>query len=218
MNTPSSHFPPLRDKLARDRRIVNGARLQSLIGSGTVGRVYKAVEEVDDGNNRYVAIKIVDFHFPGNDAVLIREAQILQNLNHENIVKLYKFYKNDNSLIMHMEFVDGCTMSDLMHTTDVIEEEDRKRFLSQLSSAIRYLHSKRIVHGDLHLENIMCDRDGNIKVIDFGDATRNESTDPRTMQNDRQNLNTIETILKVFCELRQLCRRERNLNGNNANE
>jgi len=55
-----------------------------------------------------------------------------------------------------------------MVNCEFLSDNDRKKFLGQLISAIKYLHSNKLIHRDIKMENIVLDNDNNIKLIDFG--------------------------------------------------
>lgn len=181
------------NNFSRDSKIVSGVLLEKQIGHGLTARVYKGTEF--DGN-RSVAVKIVDFRRSKYENIALREAQLHDNLDHKNIVKIYKFYTRDNCLILHMELVDGRNMEDLITRKRVFEKQEIGRIIRQLGSVVHYLHSGNVVHGDLHPGNIMFDHNGNVKVIDFGAA----STDLSQKYLDLQKLSQLEMLLAMHGE------------------
>ena len=114
-----------------------------------------------------------------------REILILEKLNHPNIVRLYEAFETQNQVILAMEFVPGMSLHGLLKSkvNRRLPEAEAKRILGQVTSAIKYCHSKCITHRDIKLENILLDEKNNIKLIDFGFST--------CIPNERK--------IKIFC-------------------
>jgi len=98
---------------------------------------------------------------------LYREAKILQSLRHPNIIQLLETVESES---LYVIVLDLCAKDVLTHLCSVgISSEHQGRIYGQqLLSAFEYLHSKHIVHRDLKAENMMLDRNNNLKIIDFG--------------------------------------------------
>ncbi|XP_071819296.1 uncharacterized protein [Apostichopus japonicus] len=119
-----------------------------------------------------VAIKIIDkkvaradFYIHKN---LRREAAILQQLRHPNIVSLLEVLETDNNLYLVLEICNGGPLLDLIWVQQGLSEEDARKFTYQVISAVQHLHNMGIMHRDLKVENLLLDEDRNIKLIDFG--------------------------------------------------
>lgn len=126
-----------------------------------------------------VAIKLFDGKSELPPPDLQKEADILSQCDHPNIVKLYEVAKGEksggkkNRISLVLELCRGGSVVDRMPYT----EKQVCHIMRQLCSAVAYLHSKNIVHRDLDLSNIMYeteDMDSDIKLIDFGSAVRLE--------------------------------------------
>jgi serine/threonine protein kinase len=99
------------------------------------------------------------------------EVNILSKISHPNIVSLLDVYEEDGYIFIFMEFCDGITLLDAINTYGEFSEEDAKYIFKQIISGLAYLHSKGISHGDIKLENIICNDEMNVKIIDFGFAS-----------------------------------------------
>lgn len=132
----------------------------ALLGTGGMGEVYVAE---DTRLGRKVAIKISQERFSGR---FQHEARAISALNHPNICTLYDIGPN----YLVTELVEGETLRDLL--TRGPATENALPIATQVLDALRAAHHAGIVHRDLKPQNIMVRRDGYVKVLDFGLATR----------------------------------------------
>ncbi|GAA6105057.1 death-associated protein kinase 2 isoform X1 [Tachysurus ichikawai] len=107
-----------------------------------------------------------------------REVNILQHLQHPNIISLHDVYENRTDVVLMLELVSGGELFDFLAQKESLSEEEATEFLKQILDGVHYLHSKKIAHFDLKPENIML-LDKNvplprIKIIDFGLAHKIE--------------------------------------------
>ncbi|KAF4081344.1 hypothetical protein AMELA_G00160230 [Ameiurus melas] len=107
-----------------------------------------------------------------------REVNILQQLQHPNIISLHDVYENRTDVVLILELVSGGELFDFLAQKESLSEEEATEFLKQILDGVHYLHSKKIAHFDLKPENIML-LDKNvplprIKIIDFGLAHKIE--------------------------------------------
>uniref|UniRef100_A0A673NKT5 non-specific serine/threonine protein kinase n=1 Tax=Sinocyclocheilus rhinocerous TaxID=307959 RepID=A0A673NKT5_9TELE len=105
-----------------------------------------------------------------------REVDILQELQHPNIITLHDVYENRTDVVLILELVSGGELFDFLAQKESLSEEEATEFIKQILNGVQYLHSKKIAHFDLKPENIML-LDNNvhlprIKLIDFGLAHR----------------------------------------------
>ena len=138
-----------------------------LIGRGGMGAVYKARQKELD---RVVALKVLPPAI-GNDPAFAerfaREAKALARLNHPGIVAVYDFGRAGGLFYFLMEFVDGVSLRQLINAGRVSPRE-ALAIVPQICDALQYAHDQGIVHRDIKPENILLDRQGRVKVADFG--------------------------------------------------
>ncbi|MCA0899480.1 serine/threonine-protein kinase [Microbulbifer agarilyticus] len=138
------------------------------LGSGGMGVVYLAT---DERLNRQVAIKklLRNPNSSNADERIRREALLLAQLNHSNIVQLYDVVDTDNGIALVMEYVDGCSLDRWQRerSPDLIQ---KLQLIKQICSGLTRAHSAGIIHRDLKAENILVDNGGTIKITDFGIA------------------------------------------------
>ncbi|MGQ9863405.1 MAG: serine/threonine protein kinase [Bacteroidia bacterium] len=146
-------------------------RIEKLIGEGGMGVVYYGVHEEID---RKAAIKVINPELLTNPSIrerFLREARILAQLDHPNIVRLYEFIARDN-LFLIMEYVDGIPLDKYIHTylRGPIPLRQALEIFRQVLSAFSYAHKRGVIHRDIKPSNILLRSDGVPKVLDFGIA------------------------------------------------
>jgi serine/threonine protein kinase len=139
------------------------------LGSGGMGDVYLAR---DSRLDRQVAIKVVRGEVRDQATLdrFFREARAAAALRHPNIVTIYASGQHDRQPYMVMEFVDGEALSDIIRQRRNLMLSDKLSYLEQICSGLHYAHLAGIVHRDVKPANIMVDRQGVVRILDFGIA------------------------------------------------
>jgi serine/threonine protein kinase len=137
-----------------------------VLGSGSYGRVYKAV---DTESGRIYAMKKMSINLEreGVPTTTLREVSLLKELSHPNIVHLYDVVVTDNNFFLIFEFLDR-DLRKLMEETQGLPQFQIKKILTQILSALTLCHSRRFMHRDIKPENILVDNNFDIKLADFG--------------------------------------------------
>jgi len=137
------------------------------VGEGTYGVMYKAKDRV---TNEIVALKKIrlEAEDEGIPSTAIREISLLKELQHPNIVRLYDVVHTERKLTLVFEFLD----QDLKKYLDIcetgLEPSILKSFLFQLLRGVAYCHDHRVLHRDLKPQNLLINREGELKLADFG--------------------------------------------------
>ena len=158
---------------------VGAYRIIETIGQGGMGAVYKG-ERASGNFDHTVAIKIIR---PGvlSDSLVERfqrERQILAALNHPNIARLYDGGEmEDGSPYMIMEYVDGEPVLGWCERTEASVRQRLDLFHS-LCSAVQYAHQNLIIHRDITPSNVLVNKEGLVKLIDFGISKSPDQTHP----------------------------------------
>lgn len=151
--------------------------LDSLLGSGGMGSVYRALDlrkkEARD-NKPYVALKLLGEEFKHHPEALVtlqREARKTQELAHPNIVTVYDFDRDGDLIYLTMEELKGKSLDEFIFTARGLTSLDDKLYiLQQIAQGLAYAHSKGIVHSDLKPANIFITNNNTVKILDFGIA------------------------------------------------
>lgn len=150
----------------------------SELGRGGMGVVYKAREESLD---RFVAIKMLGNQLLDNDAVaqrFMREARSVADLNHPNLVQVFRVDRHEDQPYFVMEFVEGDSLKALIQRDRQMQPRRALQILKEVATGLAAAHDKGVIHRDIKPENIMLTKYGGVKVVDFGIA-RVEDTNTR---------------------------------------
>ncbi len=139
-------------------------RIIHFLGSGNFGAVYHAEDTII---HKDVALKVQNLKGEKGQE-LIREAQTLFELNHENIVRFFNIEIIENKIVLVMELVKGETLRDLIDREAPLSVEEALQIVKEISKGLSYAHERGIAHGDIKPENILINEDRKIKLADFG--------------------------------------------------
>ena len=153
-------------------------RLERLLGQGGMGAVYLATHL---GTERYVALKLISPRFMRNEEFVERfkrEARAAGRLRHPNVVDVTDFgfarVKEGQVAYLVMEYLDGCTLGDVLAEEKHLPLEWVADILEQVCSAVHEAHQQGIIHRDLKPDNIWLEPNRlggyRVKVLDFGIA------------------------------------------------
>lgn len=156
---------------------------EAIIGKGTFGRVYLVSKTEFNSEDRhekhFYALKCMSkssiVERKNKKRVLI-EKNVLQELNSPFIIALVATYQDTNSIYFLTDFVQGGNLMSYMIRKDVLSHSECIFFSANIVAALVHIHKKGIIHRDIKPENCLIDRNGYIKLCDFGMAKRLPST------------------------------------------
>jgi len=168
------HFhPPLFERKNDKEWKIDDYIVSEFLGKGKFGLVYKAFHK---DSQTEVALKILS-----KEAIksynmvkqLRREIEIHSRLKHKHIVNMHGYFVDKTYVYVVLEFAANGSIFKKIVQEKTFSEQLTAKYLFQLLSAIGYLQARKIVHRDLKLENILIDKDDNLKIGDFGWAVHN---------------------------------------------
>jgi hypothetical protein len=142
---------------------------RELIGRGGMGAVYKARQPALD---RLVALKILPSAIAGDPGFadrFNREARALARLQHPRIVMVHDFGIAGGLHYLLMEYVDGPNLRAVQRSGRLAPAQ-ALRIVPEICEALQFAHDRGIVHRDIKPENLLLDREGHVKITDFGIA------------------------------------------------
>ena len=176
MSTPSkikNRFLPIPENVLQNLEPepqITDFEIIKIIGSGSFGKVKLAQHKKT--KVKY-AIKEIDKQKTNNKdgkPYFRREIEIMYKVNHPNIVKLYSHFEDEKYCYFLMEYVQKGTLFQEIGQTENYEPKKKATLMKELICAIYYLHNMNppIVHRDIKPENVLIDKNGHVKLTDFG--------------------------------------------------
>ncbi|KAK1797716.1 hypothetical protein P4O66_008083, partial [Electrophorus voltai] len=141
-------------------------------GTGTFGRVILVQDRRTKSYFALKSMKIVDLIQLKQQQHVHNEKEVLMEVNHPFIVKLFWTWHDERCLFMLMEYVPGGELFTCLRSRGKFANDTALFFSTEIVCALEYLHSKDIVYRDLKPENVLLDREGHIKLTDFGFAKK----------------------------------------------
>ena len=105
---------------------------------------------------------------------MLNEINLMRTLQHDNIIRLYEVHETEKSIYLVMELVEGKPLQEPLGRCTFKRDYSEKKVIEMIYSlldALAYMSSKGIMHRDLKPDNILIDKTGKLKIVDFGLAT-----------------------------------------------
>ena len=154
-------------------------QLERVLGRGAMGEVYEATLLGPAGFRKKVALKVIyqAEKLNSHRSDLINEARFGGLLKHPNVVETYELGQDEDRLFIAMEFIDGLTLASLIFRKKVVPPQAALDICGHICQGLRHIHQLQIdgrpaklVHRDLKPSNILIDKNGLVKIADFGIA------------------------------------------------
>ncbi len=160
---------------------LHGYVIERLIGKGGMGEVYEAYEATLD---RKVALKVLPSHLSEDEsftARFLREARSAAKLEHPGICPIYAGGEAQGVYFIAMQYIEGETLGEVLEDHGSLPVEQALLITRRVADALNFAHGQGFIHRDIKPDNIMIDREGRVKVMDFGLA-RTTRMDARMTQ------------------------------------
>ncbi|WP_438026910.1 serine/threonine-protein kinase [Sorangium sp. So ce233] len=175
---------PAPERLPVGHRVASRYTVESVIGEGASGVVYRAARDED---GRRVALKVIHKHLSGTPQIFRRyhrEAAILRRVEGPHVVRMLDFVEEDGLLAIALEHIDGSSLEELLQERAPIAVDLAIEIAVQICAALETAHAAGVIHRDLKPANVLIDRPasppdgpdgaapsplaGRVRVVDFG--------------------------------------------------
>jgi len=144
--------------------------LQSLIGVGGMGEVYRAYDTVKE---RIVAVKVLRAEMAADKSYqerFRRESRLAARLQEPHVIPVHDFGDIDGTLYIDMRLVDGASLKDELRANGPLEPRRATSIIAQVAAALDAAHADNLVHRDIKPENVLLTPDDFAYLVDFGIA------------------------------------------------
>ena len=168
----------LSNSIFKVGQIVEGYKIDNLIGRGGMSELFLAHDIV---LGKKVVIKVLKEPYSENEYFkkqFLTEARIQANLDNPHIVQIFRIFTYQKKISLVLQYIDGTNLARVIkRTKELREKEGKKGALSlergvhiflQMLDGIGYAHRYRIIHKDIKPSNILLDKQGLVRVVDFG--------------------------------------------------
>jgi DNA-binding beta-propeller fold protein YncE len=148
--------------------VVAGYRIESLVGRGGMGVVYRALQV---GLERIVALKVIAPELLDEEDVrrrFLAEARAAASVDHPNVIPVHEAGEDDGVAFIAMRFVAGSDLRSLVRRGGALEPAEAADYVAQAAAALDAIHRAGFVHRDIKPANLLVDPGGHVYVTDFG--------------------------------------------------
>ena len=161
---------PQRDTISKGKYSLKDFQIMRTLGTGSFGRVH-LVRSIH--NHRYYAIKVLK----KQQVIKMKqvehtndERRMLKLVEHPFLIRMWGTFQDSKNLFMVIDYIEGGELFSLLRKSQRFPNPVAKFYAAEVILSLEYLHSHNIIYRDLKPENILLDRNGHIKLTDFGFA------------------------------------------------
>jgi len=143
-------------------------RAGKMLGRGAFGKVNLGMHKL---TRKLIAIKSINKEYLSEEkqrSKIMHEVNLLLSLRHQSVVKLYETFETSRHIMLVMELCAGGDLLNFVRKRKKLDEMTGKIIFKQVIEGIAYVHSRKVLHRDIKLDNILLDGKGNVKIADFG--------------------------------------------------
>lgn len=153
-----------------------------LISKGGMGEVYLGSLKGEAGFNKQVVIKLIKAEYASNGTLrkqFVKEATLSAKLSHQNVIQVFDFGFEEDRPYLIMEYVEGVTLREIIDSGIAISESMVASILLQILIGLEEAYNNNIIHRDLSPSNILINKNGVVKIADFGLAKQESEPESR---------------------------------------
>ncbi|MDR1762350.1 MAG: serine/threonine protein kinase [Dysgonamonadaceae bacterium] len=128
---------------------------------------------------------------------IVKEARILAEISHPNVVNVLEVFKQNNTVYIVMEFISGNSLKKEVEENGIFKEDKTLKIIYETGQALDYIHGKNILHLDVKPSNILIDKSGNPRLIDFGISKKYD------LASDKETSTTLQAASKGYASIEQ---------------
>jgi serine/threonine protein kinase/tetratricopeptide (TPR) repeat protein len=168
--SPTQTIEVMKEELTTGSTFAGRYQIIEELGKGGMGKVYKAI---DKEINAKVALKLIKPEISSDNKTIERfknELKIVRNIAHKNVCRMYDLHKVGGSYFITMEYVSGEDLRSFIRRSRQLAIGTAVAIAKQVCEGLSEAHKSGVVHRDLKPGNIMIDKEGNARIMDFGIA------------------------------------------------
>lgn len=124
----------------------------------------------------------------------LKEVEILRVLSHPNIITMYDYFNEGGYFFIVLEYCSGKSLQDLIDSQPEILFDVKLDIIYDIASALRYCHLMKVAHRDIKLSNILFDRNGRVKIADFGIS---KILDPQAFNSSGAHIGSADSLPNI---------------------
>ncbi|UCE41783.1 MAG: protein kinase [Candidatus Aminicenantes bacterium] len=166
--TETLETPP--EELTRGTIIAERYEIIEALGRGGMGQVYRVYDKKIEGE---VALKIIKPEISSNKKTIERfrnELKLAREISHRNICRMYDLNEENGTSFITMEYVPGENLKSFIRRSELLSIGKTIAIAKQICEGLAEAHKQKVIHRDLKSSNIMIDKEGNVRIMDFGIA------------------------------------------------
>ena len=166
--TETIETPP--EELARGTVIAERYEIIETLGRGGMGQVYRVYDKKIEGE---VALKVIKAEISSNKKTIDRfrnELKLAREISHRNICRMYDLHEENGIHFITMEYVPGENLKSFIRRSELLSIGKTIRIAKQICEGLAEAHRQKVIHRDLKSSNIMIDKEGSARIMDFGIA------------------------------------------------
>jgi serine/threonine protein kinase len=168
--SPTETIEPPKEELATGSTFAGRYQIIEELGKGGMGKVYRVVDKKLDEE---VAVKLIKPEIASNRKTVERfskELKFARKIVHKNVGRMYELMEDESRYFITMEYVSGQDLKGLIRQTGQLTVGKSISIAKQVCKGLAEAHKLGVVHRDLKPHNIMIDKEGNARIMDFGIA------------------------------------------------